>query len=93
LDIKIDYSRIPGKEWKWNENEIGYEGVNTFDKSLKWFTYRNALGGNSLTVKQTFEDFLKDGPLRESIPADALIEIYDVIMGAVENDSSGGTKY
>ncbi|HJY63959.1 MAG TPA: hypothetical protein VJ455_07370 [Ignavibacteria bacterium] len=91
MDIIIDHSRIPHKEWKWNDNEIGFDGVNTKDGCLKWFTFRNAHGGNTITVEQSYEDFLKDGPLKESIPADVIVDLYDEIMNAVESD--GGTMY
>jgi len=91
MDIIIDHSRIPGKEWKWNENEIGFEGVHTNDGCLKWFIFRFAHNGNTLAIEQTFEDYLRDGPLKESIPADVMIELYNDIMNAV--NSGGGSLY
>ena len=91
MDIIIDHAKIPKREWKWNENEIGYEGVNSFDGCLKWFTYRFGNNGNTVTIQQTFEDFLKDGPLKESIPAEMILELYDDVMSAV--DTGGGTMY
>jgi len=83
MDIVIDHSRVPKKEWKWDENEAGYEGVNTFDGFLKWFTYKHGLGGNTITVKQSYEDFIRDGPLKESMPADVMLDLYDDIMSAM----------
>ncbi|HEY3251627.1 MAG TPA: hypothetical protein VGK25_10965 [Ignavibacteria bacterium] len=83
MDLIIDRALIPQKEWKWNENEIGCEGVNTFDGCLKWFTYRKEHGGNTLTVQQSYEDFMRDGPLKDSIPADIMLEMYDDIMSAL----------
>lgn len=91
MDINIDSAKVPKREWKWNENEIGFEGVNSFDGCLKWFTYRHGHNGNTVTIQQTFEDFIKDGPLKESIPADIMLELYDDVMSAVETD--GGTMY
>lgn len=93
MEIFIDHNKIPRKEWKWNENEIGFEGVNTFDGCLIWFTFRYAHGGNTLSIEQSFEDFLKDGSMKESIPADIMIELYDHVISAVEDYNSGGTKY
>ena len=87
MDLIIDRSRIPQREWKWDETEIGYEGVNTFDGCLKWFTYSHANGGNTLYVEQSYEDFVRDGPLKDSIPADVMVELYDNVMSAV---SGGG---
>lgn len=87
MDLIIDRSRIPHREWKWNENQIGHEGVNTFDGCLKWFTYRHAQEGNTLTVEQSYEDFIREGPLTDSIPADIMVDLYDSVMGAV---SGGG---
>jgi len=84
MDLIIDKTKIPRKEWAWNENEIGYEGVNSFDGKLKWFTYRNALQGNMISVEQSYEEFIKAGPMKENIPADIMLELYDMIMGAVE---------
>jgi hypothetical protein len=87
MDLIIDRSKIPQKEWKWDENEIGYEGVNTNNNGLKWFTYRHAHRGNTLSFEQTYEDFIREGPLKESIPADIMVDLYDCIMNAV---SGGG---
>jgi hypothetical protein len=84
MDLIIDKTRIPRREWVWNETEIGYEGVNSFDGKLKWFTFRNALNGNLIAAEQRFEDYIKDGPLKENTPPDVMLEIYDLIMGAVE---------
>lgn len=86
MDINIDSSKIPNLEWKWNESEIGYEGVRTQPKGLLWFTFRHAHNGNMLAAEQRYEDFMKDGPLKENIPSDVLVEVYDVIMGAVQGD-------
>jgi hypothetical protein len=61
--------------------------VHTNDGCLKWFTYRHAHEGNTLTVEQTYEDFIKDGPLKDSIPADIMVDLYDCVMSAV---SGGG---
>ena len=35
-------------------------------------------------VEQSFEEYIKDGPMKENIPADIMLELYDMIMGAVE---------
>jgi hypothetical protein len=91
MDLNIDASKVPKKEWKWNENEIGYEGVNSFDGCFKWFSYRSGHNGNTVTIQQSYEDFIKDGPLKESIPADYMLELYDCVMSAV--DSGGGSLY
>jgi len=91
LELNIDKSRIPQREWRWNENEIGYEGVNTFGGKLKWFTYRNLHNGNIIASEQSFEDYVHYGPLKENTPADVMIEIYQLIMNAV--DSGGGNLY
>ena len=85
MDLIIGHSRVPRKEWKWNENELGYEGVNTVEGFLKWFTYKNGLGGNTITIRQSYEDFIRDGPLKDSMPADIMLELYDDIMSAIND--------
>ena len=87
MDLNIDKSKIPNLEWKWNENEIGFEGVRTQNGLLLWFTFRYAHNGNTLAAEQSYDDYIKDGPLKENIPSDAMLEIYDVIMGAVGGDT------
>lgn len=88
MDLLIDKSKIPNNRlWKWNENEIGYEGVCTNDGMLKWFTFRHALNGHTLAVEQSFEEYIKDGPMKESLPVDIMLDIYDVIMKAVQPDN------
>lgn len=87
MEINIDKSKIPNAEWKWNENEIGYEGVRTQNGVLLWFTFRYANYGNMLAAEQRVEDYIKDGPLKENIPTDIMVELYDVIMGAVQGDN------
>lgn len=86
MDIIINKAKVPNLEWKWNENEIGYEGVRTQNGVLIWFTFRFAHNGNILAIQQRLEDFIKDGPMKENIPADIMVDVYDVIMAAVEGD-------
>jgi hypothetical protein len=84
MDLIINKSKVPDKEWRWNVNEIGYEGVLSYNGKLKWFTFRHALNGNLIAAEQRFEDYIKDGPMKENIPPDVMLELYDLIMGAVE---------
>ncbi|GEM_PF-2523499 len=88
MDLFIDKKKVPNNRlWKWNENEIGYEGVCTNDGMLKWFTFRNAHNAPMLAAEQSFEAYIKDGPMKESIPADIMLDIYDVIMNATQTDN------
>ena len=87
MDLIVDKSRIPARKWKWNENETNYEGVYTGDGCLIWFTCTNIQEGNILKAEQSYEDFIRDGPLNDSIPADIMVELYDCVMNAV---SGGG---
>jgi hypothetical protein len=87
MDIIIDKTKIPHREWRWNENEIGYEGVRTYGSGLKWFTFRKQHNGDILGVEQRYEDYIKDGPLKENLPAEIMLDIYDIIMSAVQTDN------
>ncbi len=59
--------------------------MNSFEQKLQWFTYKH----DSLQIKepireQSFEDFIKNGPLNENIPADIMLDLYEVIINAIE---------
>jgi hypothetical protein len=87
MDIIIDKSKVPDLEWKWNENEIGYEGVRTQGGQLLWYTFRRAHNGNIMAIEQKYEDFIHYGPMKDNLPSDIMVEIYDVLMGAVQGDN------
>lgn len=87
MDLAIDRNKVPNLEWKWNETEIGYEGVRTQNGVLLWFTFRYAHYGNILAMEQSFEDYLHYGPLKDSITSEAMLEIYDTLMNAVQSDN------
>jgi len=69
------------KEWIWNENQYGYEGVHLYEGQVLWFTHtHNPHGGGA--NGQSFEDFLANGA-SGSIPGEFLPELYAVVQWIV----------
>jgi len=76
-------TKIPKKGWKWDhqtfESGYRYDGVHTYEECLLWYTetYPAYAGGGA--QKQSFSDFLKNGPSMRNVPKDILDEIYELL--------------
>ncbi|MGA2669215.1 MAG: hypothetical protein ABSF32_09925 [Ignavibacteria bacterium] len=57
--------------------------MNTFEHKLLWFTQRYDSESHIKTKEQTYEDFMRDGPIFDDIPADILVDLYELIVNAV----------
>jgi hypothetical protein len=82
--IKVDKTKIPGEEWTWNHNDAGYDGVNTFEHKLVWFTHNNELNNNDKKLDQSFDDFIKNGPVNEDVPTDIMLDLYELLIDAID---------
>jgi len=60
---------IPGRDWKWNENEDGFEGVKIEDDRLLWFSHRENPHSPDIAARfQEFQSFLNNGPDVSEVP-------------------------
>lgn len=92
MQIKVRKNIVAGKEWKFNQNNDGYEGVHTFNHELVWYFVYNKPHGfliKSLSKKkrQSFEHFLGSGPKNPGCPVDVLMDLYEIVIEAVEDFS------
>ena len=77
------------KNWKWNQNSweggYRYDGVNIEKDGLLWYTetYPAFAGGGA--HKQTFFEFLKNGPSIE-VPKEILDEIYESVKSLEQTE-------
>ena len=49
------------KEWTWNEDQYGYEGVHLYGGEVLWFTHTHNPHAGGAAHSQSFEDFLENG--------------------------------
>ncbi len=84
LQIEINKTKIPGEEWTWNHDESGHDSVNTFEHKLVWFTHTNGQKGGGTTIDQSFEDFIMNGPINEDVPTDIMLDLYELIINAMD---------
>lgn len=66
------------KEWIWNENQSGYEGVHLYEGQVLWFSHSHNPHSGGAASGQSFEDFLENGAAC-AIPDEFLPELYAVV--------------
>jgi hypothetical protein len=93
MQIKINKYVVAGKEWKWGKNDDGYEGVHTFNHELVWYYVYNKPKGflikSGLKKKrQSFNHFLGSGPRNSGCPVDVLMDLYEIVIDAIEDFSA-----
>lgn len=66
------------KEWTWNEDQYGYEGVHLYEGQVLWFTHTHNPHGGGGANGQSFEDFLANGA-SGSLPSEYFQELYDAV--------------
>src|SRR5205085_1735779 len=94
MQIKVRKNNVAGKEWKFNQGNEGYQGVHTFNHELVWYFVYNKPHGfliKSLVKKkrQSFEHFLGSGPKNNACPVDVLMDLYEVVVNAIEDFTEG----
>lgn len=68
------------QDWTWAVTQWGHEGVHTFEAGqLVWYSHsHNPHGGGGAAV-QSYADFLENGPNRNVIPEDLLIQLSQAV--------------
>ena len=66
------------REWTWNEDQFGYEGVHLYGGEVLWFTHSHNPHGGVGANGQSFEDFLANGA-SNFIPVEFLPELYAAV--------------
>ncbi len=92
MQIKIKKNKVAGREWKWNKSEEGYEGVHTFNHELVWYYVYNKPKGflkksGTKKKRQSFDHFLGSGPKNSDCPVDVLMDLYEIVIDAIEDFS------
>jgi hypothetical protein len=92
MQIKVRKNIVAGREWKFNQNSEGYEGVHTYNHELVWYYVYNKPKGflvKSLVKKQrqSFDHFLGSGPKNTGCPVDVLMDLYEIVIDAIEDFS------
>lgn len=66
------------KEWTWNHNSEGYEGVHLYEGQVLWFTHTHNPHGGGGANGQSFADFLANGACC-FIPNEFRQELYEAV--------------
>jgi hypothetical protein len=59
--------------------------VNTFEGRLTWFVYSKDTHSISISSKQEYVDFIREGPPGESVPVDVMIDLYEALLNAADD--------
>ena len=78
LGLETQTAETNKKEWTWNEDQYGYEGVHLYEGQVLWFTHTHNPHGGGGANGQSFEDFLTNGA-SNFIPGEFLPELYDAV--------------
>lgn len=76
---KLRTRRVPGREWTWNENALGCEGVHTFEGRLTWYSFKGNPHSGGAAVSQSYKSFLEKGP-NSSAPASIVREVREYLL-------------
>ena len=76
--VEIKPPDVNKKEWTWNEDQYGYEGVHLYEGQVLWFTHTHNPHGGGGANGQSFEDFLANGA-SNFIPGEFLPELYAAV--------------
>ncbi len=73
-------SPVPFREWSWNENDAGYDGVHTGNGEITWFTYKGNPHAGGGGCSQSFDQFLKTGPSVSHAPDYVVQELREHLL-------------
>ncbi|HMS40682.1 MAG TPA: hypothetical protein PKE69_10675 [Pyrinomonadaceae bacterium] len=76
--VKTETPKTDKKEWTWNHNADGYEGVHLYEGQVLWFQHSHNPHAGGAASGQSFEDFLENGASC-AIPSEFLKELYDAV--------------
>lgn len=77
-DVKSKPPDLNKKEWTWNEDQYGYEGVHLYGGEVLWFTHTHNPHHGGAAHSQSFEDFLENGAAG-STPDEYFQELYAAV--------------
>lgn len=66
------------KEWTWNHNSDGYEGVSLYGDEVLWFSHSHNPHAGGAAQGQSFADFLADGAAG-FVPNEFRQELYEAV--------------
>ncbi|HRH44962.1 MAG TPA: hypothetical protein PKY82_25210 [Pyrinomonadaceae bacterium] len=66
------------KEWTWNHNSEGYEGVSLYSDEVLWFSHTHNPHSGGAAQEQSFADFLANGACC-FIPNEFRKELYEAV--------------
>ncbi len=66
------------REWTWNENQYGYEGVHIYGGEVTWFQHSHNPHHGGAACSQSFKDFLENGPSCTT-PGEYFTELYETV--------------
>ena len=75
----IIMKNFPKKSWEWGHDEYRYHGVQTYEGCLLWYTQTKQYWAGGGARKQSFDDFIENGPFLNNVPNEILDEIYDLL--------------
>jgi hypothetical protein len=73
--IKLKKKKVEGRDWTWNRNKYGHEGVHTYEGKLVWYSHKENPHAGGGASEQTFEDFLRNGPCGTGAPEKVVKEL------------------
>ena len=85
--LKTKPSNPDKKEWTWNEDQYGYEGVHLYGGEVLWFTHTHNPHHGGAAHSQSFEDFLANGAAG-SIPGEYFQELYEAVKYLVSKTAN-----
>ncbi len=77
-DIRITPAKPGKKEWTWNHNSDGYEGVSIYGEEVLWFSHAHNPHASGGAQTQSFENFLEKGPAC-STPSEYFPELFEAV--------------
>ena len=86
MEIKVDKKKVPSKDWMWNQTKNGFESVSTSKGKLIWLFTKEKPKHRVKRKTQTYLHFLKNGPKNQEVPVDVLLEIYQLVIDAMEEE-------
>ena len=87
MEIKVIKSQVPKMEWAWNKGKFGADGVHTNEGKLIWYYLNKKAPLKGVkTQKQSYVHFLNNGPKNTDVPVDVLLDLYNVVIPAMQTE-------
>ena len=76
--VKTGSINTDKKEWTWNQNSDGYEGVSLYGGEVLWFQHSHNPHAGGAAQEQSFIDFLANGAAC-FVPNELRQELYEAV--------------